>query len=93
MTFEKKKLNTHSISTPPLRQALSWPSKHKETYQRLNLRGDRGLLLHGPPGCGKTCMVQQLSAEAGFAMVVLSASDVYSPFLGDSEKNLKKVRF
>jgi ATPase family associated with various cellular activities (AAA)/AAA+ lid domain/Tetratricopeptide repeat len=54
-----------------------------------SLRG--GLLLYGPPGCGKTFVAGALAAELGASFVTVSFADVIDMYTGQSERNIKKL--
>lgn len=53
--------------------------------------GPRAALLFGPPGTGKGQLVKHLSAETGRPVLVVNASELSSPFVGEAEKNLARV--
>lgn len=61
----------HCSSPPPvthtqaLRELIGWPSLYANEARQLGVRWPRGLLLHGPPGCGKTLMVQAVAGVVG----------------------------
>ena len=72
-----------------LREAILWPTLHAAEAAALGVRFPRGVLLHGPPGVGKTAAVAAVAAEAGAAVHALSAGDVFGPYAGDSEAKLR----
>lgn len=74
-----------------LRVALEWPRRHGTTLTRLGVRASRGVLLHGPPGCGKTSLVRAVAAAGGASFVSLSAADVFSCYLGEAERIIRDV--
>lgn len=49
-----------------LRELIVWPVKYAEQAAALGLSWPRGILLHGPPGCGKTLMVQTVAGGVGW---------------------------
>lgn len=55
------------------------------------MRWPRALLLHGPPGCGKTAAVRAVAAECGAALHVVTAAAVVGAFIGESERRLRDV--
>lgn len=67
---------------PPHPQALHWPVRHAALAAQLGVRWPKGLLLHGPPGCGKTAAVHAVAAECGAALHVLTAATVVGAFMG-----------
>lgn len=65
-----------------LRQAIVWPLQYAQEAARLGLQWPRGILLHGPPGCGKTSLVRAIAAEAGAVVHTVSASSIFGPYQG-----------
>nr|XP_046248838.1 spermatogenesis-associated protein 5-like protein 1 [Scatophagus argus]XP_046248844.1 spermatogenesis-associated protein 5-like protein 1 [Scatophagus argus] len=74
-----------------LRQSIEWPMKHPEAFVRLGLRRPRGVLLYGPPGCAKTTLVKAAATSSHCAFLSVSGADLYSPYVGDSEKALAQL--
>ncbi|PRW18391.1 cell division cycle 48-like protein [Chlorella sorokiniana] len=58
-----------------LMEAVAWPLAHPRLFARLGAGGARGVLLHGPPGSGKTHLVRALAAEARLGIVVLNGGE------------------
>jgi len=71
-----------------LRRAVIYPVKTPDLYP---LGWPKGILLFGPPGCGKTYIVQALANEIGALMINLSPATVMSKWLGEAEKNVARV--
>lgn len=72
-------------------RTLLWPIHHASTFVKLNLQPPRGILLHGPPGCGKTSIVRAATAMAGSTFINVNISDVLSSYVGDSERYIRSV--
>jgi SpoVK/Ycf46/Vps4 family AAA+-type ATPase len=66
-----------------LLQALSWPLRYAEEAAQLGVRWPKGLLLHGPPGCGKTAAVHAIAKECGAAVHLLTAANIVGSFTGE----------
>ena len=64
---------------------------HDELYQRVGLTPPRGILLAGPSGTGKTAMVRALSGEKQIALIAIDGPQLYSKWLGESERALREV--
>ncbi len=64
---------------------------HDEIYQRVGLTPPRGLLLVGPSGTGKTAIVRALSGEKQIPLIAIDGPQLYSRWLGESEKALREV--
>ncbi|XP_036952164.1 spermatogenesis-associated protein 5-like protein 1 [Acanthopagrus latus] len=74
-----------------LRQSIEWPMRYPEAFVRLGLSQPRGVLLYGPPGCAKTTLVKAAANSSHCAFLSVSGADLYSPFVGDSEKALAQL--
>ncbi|XP_034536707.1 spermatogenesis-associated protein 5-like protein 1 [Notolabrus celidotus] len=74
-----------------LRQSIEWPMRYPEAFVRLGLSQPRGVLLYGPPGCAKTTLVRAAASSSHCAFLSVSGADLYSPFVGDSEKALAQL--
>ena len=72
-----------------LRECVVWPARYAEDAATLGASFPRGVLLHGPPGVGKTASAVAVAREAGAKLVALSAGDVFGPYAGDAEARLR----
>ena len=71
--------------------ALIYPQKWKDYYVVYKKQAPRGLLLYGPPGCGKTYIVKAAAGETGAAFLNIKLSDVLKKWVGDTEQNIHRV--
>lgn len=67
-----------------LRNDVIAPIREPERYQRYGLSIPNGILLYGPPGCGKTYVARQLAEELGHYFVEIIPSEIVSPFVHQS---------
>ena len=67
------------------------PLRNPELRELYGMTLGGGLLLHGPPGCGKTFIARALAGELGAAFLSASVSDILSPFVGESEANIHQL--
>ena len=67
------------------------PLREPELYKKYGIQAGGGILLYGPPGTGKTYIVRALAGELGAAFYAVKSSDIISQWVGESEKNLKKL--
>lgn len=75
-----------------LQMSVEGPLLHPSHFSRLGLHRPRGVLLVGPPGCGKTSLARAAAVACpGSTLFSLGAANVYSPFVGDSEKVIARV--
>ncbi|XP_036400046.1 spermatogenesis-associated protein 5-like protein 1 [Megalops cyprinoides] len=74
-----------------LKQSIEWPMKFPEAFVRLGLPRPRGVLLYGPPGCAKTTLVKAAACSSHCAFLSVNGADLFSPFVGDSEKALAQL--
>ncbi|OBS59365.1 hypothetical protein A6R68_09513, partial [Neotoma lepida] len=73
------------------RECVEWPLKFPQEFARMGLKQPKGLLLYGPPGCAKTTLVRALATSCHCSFVSVSGADLFSPYVGDSEKVLSQV--
>ncbi|XP_064620554.1 ATPase family gene 2 protein homolog B-like [Lineus longissimus] len=74
-----------------IQQAVEWPIKHPEAFQRLGLPCPKGVLLYGPPGCCKTTLVKAAATACKATFLSVSGAQLFSPFVGDSERKIAEV--
>ena len=59
-----------------LKEAVEWPLRHPEAFQRLGVRPPKGVLLYGPPGCSKTILARACACESGVNFVAVKGPEV-----------------
>ncbi|EAW07909.1 putative AAA family ATPase/60S ribosome export protein Rix7 [Aspergillus clavatus NRRL 1] len=69
---------------------LILPMTRPQVYMSSNVQPPRGVLLHGPPGCGKTMIANAFAAELGIPFIPISAPSIVSGMSGESEKALRE---
>ncbi|KAI8896831.1 P-loop containing nucleoside triphosphate hydrolase protein [Globomyces pollinis-pini] len=74
-----------------LLQLIGMPLQHPEIFQHLGIDPPRGILLHGPPGCGKTLLANAIAGEAGVPFISIAAPVIVSGMSGESEKKIREV--
>lgn len=67
------------------------PLRSPEDYVKFKLKIPNGILLYGPPGCGKTYIVRKLAEELGYNFIEVKASDVGSSYIHGSVEKISKV--
>ncbi|CCF60633.1 hypothetical protein KAFR_0L00260 [Kazachstania africana CBS 2517] len=74
-----------------LMELIGLPILHPEIYAATGIEPPRGVLLHGPPGCGKTTIANALAGELNVPFINISAPSIVSGMSGESEKKLRDV--
>ena len=74
-----------------IRELIEYPLTHPEIYAHIGIDPPRGILLHGPPGCGKTLLAKAVGGEIGVPLLSISAPEVVSGMSGESEEKLRKL--
>ncbi|KAG6915816.1 hypothetical protein DXG01_009690 [Tephrocybe rancida] len=70
-------------------ELVAMPLCHPEIYLHTGVQPPRGVLLHGPPGCGKTLLANAMAGELGVPFINISAPSIVSGMSGESEKTLR----
>ncbi|KAJ2713370.1 hypothetical protein H4R19_002288 [Coemansia spiralis] len=74
-----------------LKETIVWPLQHPERFRRLGIRPPRGVLLHGPPGTGKTMLAKAAASEVSASFLAVAIPDLVKGEVGESEKALAAV--
>jgi transitional endoplasmic reticulum ATPase len=74
-----------------LREAVEWPIKNPEVFSRMGIRPPKGILLFGPPGCGKTLLARAVATESEANFITIKGPEVFSKWVGESEKAIREV--
>ncbi|OLO99951.1 ATPase [Mycolicibacterium porcinum] len=74
-----------------LTEAVLWPLQHPDTFQRLGVQPPRGVLLYGPPGCGKTFLVRALASSGRLSVHAVKGAELMDKWVGSSEKAVREL--
>jgi len=74
-----------------LREAVEWPLKYPEVFEKMGVRPPRGILLYGPPGCGKTLLAKAVATESNANFIAVKGPEVLSKWVGESEKAIREI--
>jgi len=74
-----------------LKEAVEWPMKTPEMFSRLGIKPPKGILLYGPPGCGKTLLARAVATESEANFITIKGPEIFSKWVGESEKAIREV--
>ncbi|XP_031845570.2 ATPase family gene 2 protein homolog A isoform X2 [Nomia melanderi] len=74
-----------------LKQAVEWPLRHPEAFERMGITPPRGVLMFGPPGCSKTMIAKALATESKVNFLNIKGPELFSKWVGESEKAVREV--
>ncbi len=74
-----------------MKEAVEWPLKNPEIFSRLGIKPPKGILLYGPPGCGKTMLARAVATESEANFISIKGPEVFSKWVGESEKAIREV--
>ena len=74
-----------------VREMIELPLKHPELFRRLGIDPPKGVLLHGPPGTGKTMIAKAVATEVNAHFKSMNGPEIISKYYGESEKQLREI--
>jgi len=74
-----------------IREMIELPLRYPEVFQRLGIEAPKGVLLYGPPGCGKTLIARAIAHETEASFFSISGPEIIHKFYGESEAHLRKI--
>ena len=74
-----------------LREAVEWPIKFPDVFERLQTKASKGILLFGPPGTGKTLLAKAVANESECNFIAVKGPELLSKWVGESEKGVREI--
>lgn len=74
-----------------IREMVELPLRHPELFKRLGIEPPKGVLLHGPPGTGKTMLAKAVAGETSSNFISIGGPEIMSKFYGESEEKLREI--
>jgi transitional endoplasmic reticulum ATPase len=74
-----------------LTEAALWPLRYPDSFARLGVEPPRGVLLYGPPGCGKTFLVRALAGSGQLNVLTVKGAELMDKFVGESERAVREL--
>jgi transitional endoplasmic reticulum ATPase len=72
-------------------ESVEWPLKYPDLFQRAAVKPPKGILLSGPPGCGKTLLAKAIAHESQVNFISVKGPSLLSMYVGESEKAVREV--
>ena len=74
-----------------MREIVELPLRHPELFSRLGIEPHSGILLYGPPGCGKTLLAKVLASESDANMFSINGPEIMNKYYGETEARLRDI--
>ncbi len=74
-----------------LKEAIIWPLTDPKLFKEAGIKPPKGILLYGPPGCGKTLIAKAIANEANANFISVKGPELISKWVGESEKHIRDV--
>jgi len=74
-----------------LQEAVEWPLKNPDAFKRMGIKPPKGILLYGPPGCGKTLLAKAVATESEANFISIRGPEIFSKWVGESERAIREV--
>src|SRR5829696_2916378 len=79
------------VNKPAITETVLWPLSYPDTFARLGVQPARGLLLYGPPGCGKTFLVRAVAGAGQANVLSVKGAELLSKWVGESERAVREL--
>ncbi len=89
VTYEEVGGLRHEVKA--MREIVELPLKHPELFARLGIEPHSGILLYGPPGCGKTLLAKVLASESEANMFSINGPEIMNKYYGETEAKLRDI--
>ena len=74
-----------------LQEAVEWPLKYPDAFERLGIKPSKGILLYGPPGTGKTLLAKAVAKQSEANFIQIKGPSLLSMWVGKSEEGVRKI--
>ena len=74
-----------------IRETVELPMRHPELFEKIGVDAPKGVLLHGPPGTGKTMIAKAVAGETNAHFISISGPEIMGSHYGESEERLRKI--
>jgi transitional endoplasmic reticulum ATPase len=74
-----------------LRESVEWPLKNPKLFENMGIKPPKGILLYGPPGCGKTLLARAVATESEANFISIKGPEVFSKWVGESERAIREI--
>ncbi|GIG58642.1 ATPase [Longispora fulva] len=74
-----------------LTESVLWPLTYPDTFARLGVDAPRGVLLYGPPGCGKTFLVKAIAGTGKANVLSVKGAELLNKWVGESERGVREL--
>ncbi|MBL9116448.1 MAG: AAA family ATPase [Verrucomicrobiaceae bacterium] len=93
---ERRRINFSSVGgmeelKEEIRLKIVYPLQHPDLFKAYGRKAGGGLLIFGPPGCGKSLMLRAVAGEVGCSYFAVGLHEIFDPYFGSSERNLHQV--
>ena len=77
--------------TKAMREIVELPLRHPELFSRLGIESHGGILLYGPPGCGKTLLAKVMASESEANMFPINGPEIMNKYYGETEAKIRDI--
>ncbi|MBD3284658.1 AAA family ATPase, partial [Candidatus Uhrbacteria bacterium] len=74
-----------------LKESIEWSIKYPQLFKDTGISPPKGVLLYGPPGCGKTLLAKAVAKESGVNFISIKGPELLNKYVGESERGIRKV--